>query len=687
MTAEARTDKEALARALAQAGIAHSAGEVLAAVRGVAAAAPQGRDWLRLILPAPDGALAERLEALRRAAVDAPDGIDAPEPAARLARLRAELARRGLDGFVVPMSDEHQGEQIARRAQRLAWLTGFTGSAGTAIVLAGRAALFVDGRYTLQAAAQVDGALYEHRHVTEAPADRWLRQHLPKGARLGYDPHLHSEESRDRLAAPCLAAGAKLVPCGTNPVDAVWPDQPPAPLGPIRPHPLRFAGMRSAGKRQRAAAELAGQGADAALVCAPDSIAWLLNLRGADVANSPLPHSFAILHADAAVDWFVDPRKLLPEVMPHIGPAVRVRPPEALGLALDRLARARRSVLSSRGATPAWMVDRLSEGGAAVVHGADPCALLKACKNDVELAGLRTAHRRDGAALVRFLAWLSEAAAAGAVTELDAADRLAAFRVEGEHYRGPSFDTISGAGPNGAIVHYRVTPETSRVLEPGSLYLVDSGGQYLDGTTDVTRTVAVGAPGPEHRDRFTRVLRGHIALATARFPRGVSGGRLDTLARQFLWGAGLDYDHGTGHGVGSYLNVHEGPQRISKTADTVALEPGMVVSNEPGYYKTGAYGIRIENLVAVIEVDPPQGAEHGLLGFETLTLAPIDRGLVEPGMLTDGERAWLDRYHATVAEALAPLLEDDPRALAWLRAATAPLGRPQAGGGSAGPSS
>ena len=663
--------RAALTHALADAGIDKPIGEVEALVRGVAAAAPQDRSWLRLIHPDAEaiGALAEALEALRQAHAAAPDGIDTPQQATRLTALRAELARRGLDGFVVPLSDEHQGEYVARRSQRLAWLTGFTGSAGMAIVLAERAALFVDGRYTLQAAAQVDGTLYEHRHVTEAPADAWLKEHLADGASLGYDPALHGAQGRDRLAAPCKAAGARLVPCEDNPIDALWADQPPLPLGPIAPHPVRFAGMDAGEKRQAIAARLAEKDADAAVLSAPDSIAWLLNVRGADVANSPLPHSFAIVHGEDGVDWFVDRRKLLPEVPAHLGNAVRVQAPDALAGALEGLAQAGKAVLIDGAVAPVWMVDRLAEGGAKVIRGDDPCALPKACKNEAELDGIRAAHRRDGAALTRFLAWLA-AAPPGSVTELDAVDRLAAMRAGGEHFRGPSFDTISGAGANGAIVHYRVTAETNRTLEPGTLYLVDSGGQYLDGTTDVTRTVAIGTPEPEHRDRFTRVLRGHIALATARFPRGTTGAQLDTLARQFLWQAGLDYDHGTGHGVGHYLNVHEGPQRISRMGSGAALQPGMVVSNEPGYYRTGAYGIRIENLVAVTE---PGGADDGFLGFETLTLAPIDRTLIEPAMLTADERAWLDAYHARVAETLAPLLADDAATLAWLRTATASL--------------
>ena len=668
---ENTTTTSALAQALAEAGIDMPIHEVEALVRGVAAAAVQDRDWLRLIHPEADAeaAVAERFEALRRTYAEAPDGIDTPQQESRLAALRAELARRGLDGFVVPLSDEHQGEYVARRSQRLAWLTGFTGSAGMAIVLAERAALFVDGRYTLQAAAQVDGSLYEHRHITEEPPDAWLREHLAEGAALGYDPRLHGASQRDRMAAPCRAVGARLVPCEDNPIDALWVDQPPAPLGPISPHPARFAGAEAGEKRETTAARLVEKGAAAAVLSAPDSIAWLLNVRGADVANSPLPHSFAVVHGDGDVDWFVDRRKLLPEVPAHLGNAVHVQAPETMASVLDTLAGAGKPVLIDEAATPVWMVDRLTEGGAEVIRGADPCALPKACKNAVELDGIRAAHRRDGAALTRFLAWLA-AAPPGSVTELDAVAQLAATRAGGEHYRGPSFDTISGAGPNGAIVHYRVTAESNRTLEPGSLYLVDSGGQYLDGTTDVTRTVAIGPPEPEHRDRFTRVLRGHIALATARFPRGTTGAQLDTLARQFLWQAGLDYDHGTGHGVGHYLNVHEGPQRVSRMGSAAALAPGMVVSNEPGYYKTGAYGIRIENLVAVTEADDADG---GFLGFETLTLAPIDRALIDPAKLTADERAWLDAYHARVAQTLAPLLADDMATLAWLRAATAPL--------------
>ena len=662
----------ALAQALAEAGIDTAIHEVDALVRGIAAAAVQDPNWLRLIHPGAEAgtALAERFEALRRTHAEAPDGIDTPQQEDRLAALRAELARRDLDGFVVPLSDEHQGEYIARRSQRLAWLTGFTGSAGMAVVLAERAALFVDGRYTLQAAAQVDGNLYEHRHITEEPADAWLREHLAAGASLGYDPRLHGTRERDRLAAPCRAVGACLVPCEDNPIDALWADQPPAPLGPIAPHPARFVGAEAGEKRETVAARLAEKGVAAAVLSAPDSIAWLLNVRGADVANSPLPHSFAIMHGDGDVDWFVDRRKLLPEVPAHLGNAVHVHAPETMADVLDALAGAGTAVLIDVAATPVWMVDRLTEGGAEVIRGADPCARYSRPAR-TRSSSTASAPPIAGTARRSPASWPGSPPPRPARSPSSTrSTRLAAMRAGGEHYRGPSFDTISGAGPNGAIVHYRVTAESNRTLEPGTLYLVDSGGQYLDGTTDVTRTVAIGPPEPAHRDRFTRVLRGHIALATARFPRGTTGAQLDTLARQFLWQAGLDYDHGTGHGVGHYLNVHEGPQRISRMGSAAALAPGMVVSNEPGYYKTGAYGIRIENLVAVREAGDCDG---DFLGFETLTLAPIDRALIDPAMLTVDERAWLDAYHARVAETLAPLLADDTATLDWLSGATAPL--------------
>lgn len=587
-------------------------------------------------------------------------GLTKAAAAERLGRLRRELAQRGLDGFLLPMADEHQNEYVPPRARRIAWLTGFTGSAGLVVVLADKAALFTDGRYTLQAKAQVDGALYELRHVTEEPPTDWIAAHLGAGGRLGYDPWLFTADGVARFRQAAERAGGALVAVDENPLDAVWDDQPPPPLAPVVPHELRYAGESAADKRARIAATLE---ADAAVLTATDSIAWLFNIRGGDVAHTPLALAFAILRADGTADLFVDRRKLTPGLDAHLGNAVAVREPGDFAPALAQLAGKR--VRVDPAVTAAWVFDRLQSAGAQIVRAADPCQLPKACKNEVELAGTRAAHRRDGAALTRFLRWLDENWREA--DELTAAERLEAFRREDGLFRDLSFDTISGAGPNGAIIHYRSTPETNRRLESGSFYLVDSGAQYLDGTTDVTRTIAIGSPSPEMRDRFTRVLKGHIALALCRFPEGTTGSQLDALARLALWRAGLDYDHGTGHGVGSYLGVHEGPQRISKLPNTVALKPGMIISNEPGYYKAGAYGIRIENLVVVQRIELP-GAERPMLGFETLTRAPIDLAAVEPGLLTPEERTWLNDYHAEVRATLQPLL--DPATAAWLARAT-----------------
>jgi Xaa-Pro aminopeptidase len=664
----------ALARLLAAGSSPYDPAEVREIVAGVVAAPPTMPPdaWTVLVAPDPSPELKQQLMALAaslRAA--APEDRLAPGAAAeRLAALRAELARRGVHGFLVPRADEHQGEYVPARGQRLAWLTGFTGSAGLAVVLAERAAVFVDGRYTLQAQAQVDAGLYELRHVTEQPASDWIAANLPRGAALGYDPWLHTPGEVERFRAAAERAGGSLAPLAGNPIDAVWRDQPPAPLAPVMPHALRFAGKSAEDKRRDIAASLAKDAADAAVLTAPDSIAWLLNIRGGDVPHTPLPLSFAIVHRDGSVDLFIDTRKCVPGLGDHLGAAVRITPPASLGPALDALGAAGRRVVVDPAISAAWVIDRLGAAGAHIHRAADPCQLAKACKNPVELDGTRAAHRRDGAALTRFLAWLAQAAPQGGLGEIGVSDRLEDFRRTGEHFRDLSFPTISGAGPNGAIVHYHASAATERRLEPGTLYLVDSGAQYLDGTTDVTRTVAIGAPSAEMRDRFTRVLKGHIALALVRFPKGTTGSQLDALARSALWEKGLDYDHGTGHGVGSYLGVHEGPQRISKLPSTQALLPGMIVSNEPGYYKTGAYGIRIENLVVVVPV-AASGAEREMLGFETLTLAPIDRAAIEPALLDPRERDWLDEYHARVREVLTPLL--DAAAATWLAQATRPL--------------
>jgi Xaa-Pro aminopeptidase len=591
----------------------------------------------------------------------------------RVERLRKELSREGLAGFLVPRADEHQGEYVPPRAQRLAWLTGFTGSAGLAVVLTDAAAIFVDGRYTLQVKDEAPGDVFEHHHVTESPPAEWLRARLRPGDRLGYDPWLHTIESVERLQAVSGKAGATLVPVAENLVDRIWDDQPPPPRGPIVPHDLKHAGRPSPEKRREIGELLARDAVDAVVLTAPDSIAWLLNVRGSDVAHTPLPLAFAVVHRDATVDLFVDPAKLTPGLLEHLGEDVRVQPPDALSPALDRLGAARRTVQADPSSTAAWIIQHLADAGATVTRAADPCLVPKATKNDVELAGARSAHEKDGTALVRFFAWLARQGPARRLTEITAAERLDALRAEEFLFRDVSFPTISGAGPNSAIVHYRATPRTDRQIEPGMLYLVDSGAQYLDGTTDVTRTLAIGAPTAEQRDRFTRVLRGHIALATARFPRGTTGSQLDALARAPLWDAALDFDHGTGHGVGSYLSVHEGPQRISKVGNSVALRPGMIVSNEPGYYKTGEYGIRIESLVVVVPVPAPPGGEVTLYGFETLTLAPIDLALVDPALLTPAETAWLDAYHARVRAVIGPRV--DRETAVWLAEATRPLTR------------
>lgn len=596
---------------------------------------------------------------------------------ARLDALRKQLAADGLDGFVIPISDEHMSEYVGAYAQRLEWLTGFGGSAGTAVVLANQAAIFVDGRYTLQVRDQVDGTLWSYESVPQTSVAAWLGKHAPEGARIGYDAWLHAKGWADGVAVALQPRNATLVPVTSNPVDAVWQDQPAPSLAPAVPHADEHAGKSAHEKRADVAEWLAAKGLDAAVVTALDSVAWLLNIRGADVDRTPVALSFVIAHADGTADLFIAPEKVTAELTAHLGNAVRVQPREAFVPALEAL-KGRKVAVDPERAVAA-IFHALADAGANVVPLTDPVVLPKAIKNPAEQAGHRAAQARDGAAIARFLRWVAMEAPKGGVTELSAADRLQTFRAEGGLLRDLSFDTISGAGPNGAVVHYRVSEETSRTLEANSVYLVDSGGQYVDGTTDITRTVWIGpdAPPAEVKDRFTRVLKGHIALARAIFPKGTAGSQLDSFARQFLWAAGLDYAHGTGHGVGSFLSVHEGPQRIAKAAGGQAgtgqeLFPGMIISNEPGYYKTGEYGIRIENLVLVERREIP-GAEGEFFGFETLTFAPIDRALTDVALLTGEERAWLDGYHAQVQAILAPQLSGAD--LAWLEAACAPLRR------------
>jgi len=598
---------------------------------------------------------------------------------ARLEALRRELARRGLDGFVVPISDEHMSEYVGAYAQRLEWLTGFGGSAGTAVVLKDKAAIFVDGRYTLQVRDQVDGRFWDYLGVPETSPAAWLGENAPEGARIGYDAWLHSKGWAKAAAKALEARGGSLVAVEGNPVDAVWEGRPEPSAAPAIVQPEEYAGRSSAEKRAEAGEWLKARKLDAAVISALDSVAWLLNIRGSDVERTPVTLSYVLAHADGTAELFIAPGKVTPEVAAHLGNAVRVRPRADFVPALEALAGKRVAVDPER--SVAGIFAALEAAGAEVVEATDPCVLPKAVKNPVEQAGHRAAQARDGAAMARFLHWLSVEAPRGGVTEISAAEQLHQFRRECGDLRDLSFDTISGSGPNGAIVHYRVSAETNLALEPGSVYLVDSGGQYPDGTTDITRTVWIGTangegrPSDEIRDRNTRVLKGHIALATQTFPAGTAGSQLDTLARQYLWLAGLDYAHGTGHGVGSFLSVHEGPQRIAKArggqaGTEQALLPGMILSNEPGYYKTGEYGIRIENLVLVEERAIP-GAEGEWLGFETLTLVPIDRALVEPALLSPAEIAWWNAYHSRVREVLAPQL--DGAALTWLEEQCAPL--------------
>ena len=594
------------------------------------------------------------------------DRSDAATCAPRLAALRAELARRGLDGFVVPHADAQQGEYLPEHAERLAYLTSFTGSAGAAVVLKDRAAVFVDGRYTLQVRGQTDTKQFEPRDlVAEGPAV-WVEANLPKGAKLGYDPWLHTWHGATALKQAAEKADGTLVACDTNPIDVVWEGQPAPRTTPTLPHAQKYAGRSSAEKRADLASGLKKAGADAAVITLADSVCWLLNIRGGDVAHTPFALGFAILHSDGTVDLFLDEKKRSSELLSHLGSDVRLAPPEQFAAALGAMKG--RTVIGDPANAAAAIFEALQKAGATIKFAPDPCQLPKACKNPAEIEGARQAHIRDGAALTRFLCWFAREAPGGHLTEIAAAEQLEGFRRATGSLSDLSFDSISGAGANGAIVHYRVTRSTNRAIRNNEMFLIDSGGQYPDGTTDVTRTVMVGAAAPEMKDRFTRVLKGHIALATARFPDGTIGMQLDSFARRPLWEAGLDYDHGTGHGVGSYLSVHEGPQNISKRPVNQALKPGMIVSNEPGYYKTGEYGIRIENLVVVTDAEPVPGGERPMMAFETITLAPIDLNLVDVSLLTDGERAWLNAYHARVQAMIGPLVDDETRV--WLAKAT-----------------
>lgn len=596
------------------------------------------------------------------------DQSEGTQSAARLAALRAELRRRGLTGFLVPRADRQQNEYLPASEERLAWLTGFTGSAGAAIVLAERAALFVDGRYTLQVQSQSDTSVFAIEHFVDNPPPVWLEQNIKAGDRIGYDPWLHTADQAERFARACAKAGATLVALNDNPIDALWTDRPAPPSGPVTLRPLALAGESTADKLARIRDELTKLRADALIVSDPQNVDWTFNIRGSDVAHTPLALGFASIPREGRPRLYLDQAKLSNEVRHALETFADVHATD--DLPRDLAAFKDQSVLLDQGSAADALTRIVAESGGKPTRTADPITLMKAVKNNAEIAGTRAAHLRDGAAMTRFLCWLDHDMPSGKLTEIDAVKALESFRRDTGLLKDVSFPSISGAGPNGAIVHYRVTSATNRVIGQDEMFLIDSGAQYEDGTTDITRTVINGTPTDDMRDRFTRVLKGHIAIAEAVFPVGTTGAQLDPFARAALWHAGIDFDHGTGHGVGSYLSVHEGPARISKLGHT-PLKPGMILSNEPGYYKAGAYGIRIENLVLVIAAPSPDGAEKSLNAFETLSFAPIDRRLVDPRLLTAQELHWLNNYHARVREAVSPLV--DPATQSWLEAATRPL--------------
>jgi len=594
------------------------------------------------------------------------DTVSPDQGPPRLALLRDAIAAEGLAGFLVPRADAHQGEYVAPCDNRLSWLTGFTGSAGFCAVLADRAGVFVDGRYRTQVRAQVDTTCFAPVDWPDVKLTDWLKQHLPNGGVIGFDPWLYTPTQIDAAETDLNGTAISLKP-SRNLIDRIWPDQPPPLCGAIRVYPEDLAGEPHADKRRRLAAGLRTAGHASAVITLPDSIAWLLNIRGSDIPRNPVPHAFAVLHADAHLTLYVEAGKLDKALRDHLGDEITIRPPSAFGPGLRSLSG---PVRLDKASVPVWVVGQLDEANVAHVWGSDPCVLPKACKTQAEIAATREAHLRDGAAVCAFLAWVDDQPP-GTITEIDVVTQLEGYRSATGKLLDISFDTIAGSGPNGALAHYRVTRKTNRVLKDGDLLVLDSGGQYLDGTTDITRTLAVGKPGPDERAAFTRVLQGMIAMSRTRWPRGLAGRDLDAIARYPLWLADQDYSHGTGHGVGVHLCVHEGPQRLSKSGE-VTLEPGMILSNEPGYYREGAFGIRIENLLVVTEAQTlPDGDATNKLCFETLSFVPIDRRLIVRDMLTGAERDWLNAYHAECRAKIGPRMSG-PAEL-WLRQATEPL--------------
>jgi Xaa-Pro aminopeptidase len=598
------------------------------------------------------------------------DHAEAGASGTRIGELRNELARLGLTAYVVPRADRHHNEYLPPSEERLAWLTGFSGSAGAAIILREKAVLFVDGRYTEQARAEVDSSLFALEHLVDNPPYRWIEENLTGEDRLGYDSWLHTVDGAERIAKACAACGAALIPIEPNLVDAIWTGRPAPPLAPVSLHPLRFAGESAEGKLARVLAELEKLRADALVVSDAHAVAWTFNIRGADVRHTPLPLACAIISRSERPALYIDGRKLSNEVRNELETVAEVREPGEFEAALAALGHRKAAVRLDQATASDALARIIRSAGGRIALGTDPIAQMKAVKNDVEISGARAAHLRDGAAVARFLAWFGRNAPDGKLSEIDAVAALETFRRDTGVLKDISFPTIAGAGPDGAIVHYRVTARTNRAILPGQLFLIDSGAQYEDATIDITRTIAVGEPTAEMCDRFTRVLKGHIAVARAVFPDGTAGAQIDPFARQFLWGAGLDFDHGTGHGVGSYLSVHEGPARLSKLG-TAPLKRGMILSNEPGYYKSDAFGIRIENLMLVVAGPQVDHSEKPLNAFETLTLAPIDRRLVVREMLSSAEIAWLDDYHMRVFDQLGPSCDAPTRE--WLASATRAL--------------
>lgn len=652
--------------------ISKSLSDIFSIIDGVnASALPQtDTSWMSMVLHPMPSKLGKKLSVMRKNRFLSSIKNTTASSEERLFLLRNIMEKQNLQGYLIPRSDEYQSEYLPKSSQRLAWLTGFDGSAGFAIVLKQRAAIFTDGRYTLQIRDQVDEKHFEIYNTAEMLPLDWLESNLRKNDCIGFDPWLHTCDEVIKISTVLASKDAEAIKLSKNLIDEIWLDKPPVPLGPITPHPEIYAGEAVASKFDTINTEMMKNEEDVVIISSPESIAWLLNIRGSDVARTPLPLSFLMLNKKGHAKLFVDQRKIVDETRNHLGNAVSILPIKEFGSELNSLTHGSKKIRLDPKTCPAWVAEKFNSSSISIVHGDDPTLIPKAKKNKVELAGTRAAHIRDGAAFVRFLNWFSLNSKQGQLDEMNAATKLQNFREKDPLFKDLSFDTISGSGPNGAIVHYRVTEESNRTIELGDLYLVDSGAQYLDGTTDITRTIAVGDPGDEAKNYFTRVLKGHIAIASSKFPVGTNGSQLDALARAPLWAIGADYDHGTGHGVGSYLGVHEGPQRISKLPNSVSLQPGMIVSNEPGYYKSGAYGIRLENLL-VVQSEIIPNSECAMLSFETITLAPFDRSMILNELLQDHEKSWLNNYHASVRKKLLPLLNTNDGA--WLIDATEPL--------------